>query len=105
MVLVNENKKLYEIIDTNNPVINIIFDKGISINKDEKYIIVVENLEDKKFCDIWVGNAFKKLITNNVQNIKCNNTGLEFNFSLSNEYNSDLNEFKQGIIEGLLYGE
>ena len=105
MVLINENKKLYEIIDTNNPVINIIFDKGISINKDEKYIIVVENLEDKKFCDIWVGNAFKKLITNNVQNIKCNNTGLEFNFSLSNEYNSDLNEFKQGIIEGILYGE
>ena len=103
-MLLNENKKLYDIIDANNPVINIYFDNGIKINKEEKYVIVVENLENDKFGDIWVGNVHKILIMNKIQKIKCNNTGFEFNFNLSNEFNSDLNEFKQGIIEGLLYG-
>ena len=104
-ILFNENKKLYEIIEANNPIIQISFDKGITINKDKKYVIVVENLENDKFCELWVGNVHKKLIVNKTQNIKCNNTGLEFNFCLSNEFNSDFNEFKQGIIEGILYGD
>ena len=104
-VLFNENKKLYEIIEANNPIIQISFDKGITINKDKKYVIVVENLENDKFCELWVGNVHKKLIVNKTQNVKCNNTGLEFNFCLSNEFNSDFNEFKQGIIEGILYGD
>ena len=104
-VLFNENKKLYEIIEANNPIIQISFDKGITINKDKKYVIVVENLESDKFCELWVGNVHKKLIVNKTQNVKCNNTGLEFNFCLSNEFNSDFNEFKQGIIEGILYGD
>ena len=95
---------MYDIIDANNPVINIYFDNGIKINKEEKYIIVVENLENDKFGDIWVGNVHKILIMNKIQKIKYKNTGFEFNFNLSNEFNSDLNEFKQGIIEGLLYG-
>ena len=104
-ILFNENKKLYEIIEANNPIIQISFDKGITINKDKKYVIVVENLESDKFCELWVGNVHKKLIVNKTQNVKCNNTGLEFNFCLSNEFNSDFNEFKQGIIEGILYGD
>ena len=104
-VLFNENKKLYEIIEANNPIIQISFDKGITINKEKRYVIVVENLENDKFCELWVGNVHKKLIVNKTQNVKCNNTGLEFNFCLSNEFNSDFNEFKQGIIEGILYGD
>ena len=104
-ILFNENKKLYEIIEANNPIIQISFDKGITINKEKRYVIVVENLENDKFCELWVGNVHKKLIVNKTQNVKCNNTGLEFNFCLSNEFNSDFNEFKQGIIEGILYGD
>ena len=105
LVLINENKKLYEIIDPNDPIVNINFDKSIKINKDEKYVIVVENLEEEKYCDIWMGNVMKKLIFNNVQNIRCNNTGFEFKFCLSKDYNSDFDEFKMGIIEGILYGK
>ena len=103
--LYNENKKLYEIVEPNNPVINMNFDKGIKINKNEKYVIVIENLENEKFCDLWVGNVHKKLVVDKIQNIKCNNTGIKFSFNLSNEFNSDFNEFKQGIIEGILYGD
>jgi len=104
-LLIDENKMLYEIVDTNDPLINIKFEKSVKINKDEKYLIVIENLEDERYCDIWVGNVHKKLLLNNKQIIKCNNTGLEFCFTLSKDYNSDLNEFKMGIIEGILYGD
>ena len=65
----------------------------------------MENLEEEKYCDIWMGNVMKKLIFNNVQNIRCNNTGFEFKFCLSKDYNSDFDEFKMGIIEGILYGK
>jgi hypothetical protein len=104
LLLVNENKKLYEIINTNDPVIKIGFEKGIKINKDERYAIIVENLENKKYCDLWIGSALKQSIINKAQIIKCNNTNIEFNFYLSNNYNSDMDEFKMGIIDGILYG-
>ena len=104
LLLINENKKLYEIININDPVIKISFEKGLKINKDEKYAIIVENLENKKYCDLWIGGALKQSIINNVQKIKCNNTNIEFNFYLSNNYNSDMDEFKMGIIDGILYG-
>ena len=104
LLLVNENKKLYEIINTNDPVIKICFEKGIKINKDEKYAIIVENLENKKYCDLWVGSALKQSIINKAQKLKCNNSNIEFNFYLSNNYNSDMDEFKMGIIDGILYG-
>ena len=103
-VLINENKNLYEIINVNDPVVNIFFEKGLKINKDEKYIIVVENLENEKYLDLWMGNIYKKTILDNKQVIKCNMTGIEFRFGTSHEYNSDLDEFKQGIIEGISYG-
>ena len=51
-----------------------------------------------------MGNIYKKTILDNKQVIKCNMTGIEFRFGTSNEYNSDLDEFKQGIIEGISYG-
>ena len=104
LLLVNENKKLFEIINPNDPVIKISFEKGLKINKDEKYAIIVENLENKKYCDLWIGGVLKQSIINNVQKIKCNNTNIEFNFYLSNNYNSDMDEFKMGIIDGILYG-
>ena len=100
----DENQKLYEIIDINNPIVDIIFGKGIKLEKEIKYIIIVENLENEKYCDIWVGKVYKKLISGNKQSIRCNNTGNIFDFYMPQEHNSDFNEFEQGIIEGILYG-
>ena len=101
--LINENKKLYEIVDVNNPIVDIFFEKGIKMKKDIKYIILVENLEDEKYSDIWFGKVYKKLIEDNKQIIRCNNSGNIFNFYMPKEYNSDFNEFDQGIIEGIIY--
>ena len=102
--LIEENKKLYEIVEVNDPVVDIIFEKGIKLKREIKYIIVIENLEEKKFVDIWIGKVFKKLINDNKQTIRCNNSNILFDFYMPQEHNSDFNEFEQGIIEGLLYG-
>ena len=102
--LIDENKKLYEIVEINDPVIDIIFEKGIKLKKEVKYIIVIENLEKEKFSDIWVGKVFKKQVNDNKQSIRCNSSGIIFDFYMPQEYNSDFNEFEQGIIEGILYG-
>ena len=102
--LIDENKKLYEIVDINDPVIDIIFEKEIKLQKDIRYIIDVTNLENEKYCDIWFGNVHKKLIHDNVQKIICNNTGNIFEFYMPQEHNSDFNEFEFGLIEGILYG-
>ena len=102
--LLDENCKLFEVVDINNPVIDILFEKGVKLVKDVKYIIVIENLEKDKYCDIWVGNVHKKLISGNKQSIRCNNTGNIFEFYIPQEHLSDFNEFDQGIIEGILYG-
>ena len=101
--LIDENKKLYEIVDVSNPIIDIFFEKGIKMKKDIKYIILVENLEDEKYSDIWFGKVYKKLIENNKQIIRCINSGNLFTFYMPKEYNSDFNEFEQGIIEGISY--
>ena len=101
----DENQKLYEVIDINNPIVDIIFGKGIKLDKEIKYIIIIENLENEKYSDIWVGNVHKKLISGNKQSIRCNNnSGNIFDFYMPQEHHSDFNEFEQGIIEGILYG-
>ena len=102
--LIDEDKKLYEVIDINDPVVDIFFEKGIKMKKDVRYIILIENLEQEKFSDIWVGNVLKKYFNVNKETITCNSSGNVFNFYMPQEHISDFNEFEQGIIEGILYG-
>ena len=101
--LINENKKLYEVVDINDPVIDISFEKQVKMKKNIKYIIFIENLEKEKYTDIWFGSVLKKLVNGNIQTIRCNNTGNIFNFNRPQELNSDFDEFDSGIIEGILY--
>ena len=102
--LIDKDKKLYEVIDINDPVVDIFFEKGIKMKKDVRYIILIENLEQEKFSDIWVGNVLKKYFNVNKETITCNSSGNVFNFYMPQEHISDFNEFEQGIIEGILYG-
>ena len=49
-------------------------------------------------------NVHKKLVCENKQTIRCNNSGNIFDFYMPQEHESDFNEFEMGIIEGILYG-
>ena len=102
--LIDEDKKLYEVINVNDPIVDIIFEKGVKMKKDVKYIIVVENLEKEKFSDIWIGNILNKKANISKDTIRCNSSGINFTFYISQDFNSDFSEFDQGIIEGILYG-
>ena len=102
--LIDEDKKLYEVINVNDPIVDIIFEKGVKMKKDVKYIIVVENLEKEKFSDIWIGNILNKKANISKDTIRCNSSGINFTFYISQDLNSDFSEFDQGIIEGILYG-
>ena len=102
--LIDEDKKLYEVININDPIVDIIFEKGVKMKKDVKYIIVVENLEKEKFSDIWIGNILNKNANISKDTIRCNSSGINFTFYISQDFNSDFSEFDQGIIEGILYG-
>jgi hypothetical protein len=102
--LIDEDKKLYEVINVNDPIVDIIFEKGVKMKKDVKYIIVVENLEQEKFSDIWIGNILNKNTKFSKDTIRCNSSGINFTFYISQDLNSDFSEFDQGIIEGILYG-
>jgi len=102
--LIDEDKKLYEVININDPIIDIIFEKGVKMKKDVRYIIVIENLEKEKFSDIWIGNVLNKKANISQDTIRCNSSGINFTFYISQDFNSDFSEFDQGIIEGILYG-
>jgi hypothetical protein len=97
--LIDEDKKLYEVIDINDPIVEIFFEKGIKMKKEVRYIILIENLEKEKFSDIWVGNVLKKYFNVNKEAIRCNSSGNVFNFYMPQEHISDFNEFEQGIIK------
>ena len=102
--LINENKILLGIISNNDPLIEIIFEKCIEIKRDVKYEIMIENIEQDKFCDLWTGSVAKTLFGKNEHTVKSNNSESYFTFLREIDKGSDFNEIEQGIIDGVLFG-
>ena len=102
--LINENKILLGIISNNDPLIEVIFDKCIEIKRDVKYEIMIENIEQDKFCDLWTGSVAKTLFGKNEHTVKSNNSESYFTFLREIDKGSDFNEIEQGIIDGVLFG-
>jgi hypothetical protein len=101
-VLIQEDSQLCEILDSNDPSHVITFSKGVRINPDKDYVLMIENLSDVSYCDLWVGGTIKPK-GNDAQVIKCHNTNTEFVFKQTKQIQSDFDEFNIGIIEGVLY--
>ena len=102
--LIDEDKKIFQLIKPNNPAINVIFDKYIKMEKDKRYSIVIENKNLDKYTNIWVGKIYKKFMVDDREILRCNCTGYLFEFYMARMHSSDFDEFDQGIIEGILYG-
>ena len=69
-----------------------------------KYEIVIENLEEEKYCDLWAGSVAKTLFGKNEQTVKSNNSESYFTFFRETDKESDFNEIEQGIVDGILFG-
>ena len=102
--LINENKILLVIISNNDPLNEIFFEKSIEIKRDVKYEIIIENLDEEKYCDLWIGSVAKTLFGKNEHTVKSNNSESYFTFFREINKGSDFNEFEQGIVDGILFG-
>ena len=99
-----ENKKLYGAININDPIISIFFSTPVNIEKDNNYIITINNLsKDNCYPDFWTGSCPSITHDNLNQLIHCNCTGIYFAFTSPDGIQSDFNEFSNGIIEGIIY--
>ena len=99
-----ENKKLYGAINVNDPIISIFFSSPVNIEKDNNYIITINNLsKDNFYADFWTGSCPSITHDNLNQLIHCNCTGIYFAFTSPDGIQSDFNEFSIGIIEGIIY--
>ena len=99
-----ENKKLYGAININDPIISLFFSTPVNIEKDNNYIITINNLsKDNFYADFWTGSCPSITHDNLNQLIHCNCTGIYFAFTAPDGIQSDFNEFSNGIIEGIIY--
>ena len=102
--ILNENKKLFGAVQINDPVFTIYFNNIIKIKKNNDYLITINNIDDSNYYnEIWIGAAPLNTYENFIQVIKDNNTNLIIKFSKPEGIQSDFDEFKNGIIEGILF--
>ena len=85
-----------------DPTEIINFEKGVRIIKEKLYLMIIENLSEDNYIDIWTGSV-GKLKKKNLQVIRCHNTGIQFLFKQAEGMQTDFDEFDNGIIEGILY--
>ena len=111
MINQSEGEKLFEekcelgtVKGSEDPSFIINFEKGIKILKEKLYLIKIENLSENNYIDLWTGSV-GKVKKNNIQVIRCHNTGIKFIFKQAEGIQSDFDEFEQGIIEGVLYSK
>lgn len=104
IVMINERKKLYGAVNPNDPIISLYFSNGVLIEKESEYLITIDNLNTVSYYgDFWSGSGFSKTHSVRHQNLICNSTGIEIEFSPPSGVQSDFDEFSNGLIEGIIF--
>ena len=102
--ILNENKKLFGAVQINDPVYTIYFNDIIKVKNNNDYLITINNIENLNYYnDIWIGATPLNTYQNFTQIIQDNNTNLVIKFTKPEGIQSDFDEFKNGIIEGILF--
>jgi len=103
--LVSDNVTLGTVVNNYDPCIAFFLSKVIVLRPGVVYAITCSNLDlSNQYVEIWRGKVYlpsnqKELL----QDVKCNNTRIDFKFTPSKGLESDFNEFNIGIISDLLY--
>lgn len=109
--LISEKSLLLPIRDKFDPANIINFVKGVKLNKNKRYLITIENNSNVSYCDLWVGGVKEKEKKDKEKKddedyvIRCHNTNVDFSFSQSKDIQTDFDEFRTGIIEGILFSK
>ncbi len=103
--LLEDNQNLKSIVNEYDPIISFYFSKVIVLNPGVTYVISCTNLDSTNhYVEIWRGKVYLPSNSKDlIQDIKCNNSGIEFRFLPSKGVESDFNEFGIGLISDLLY--
>ena len=100
----SQEKHYFRVIKNNfDPTFVLYFTKALYLKQDRKYLITIENLHREAFLEIWCGEVPSIFLPKLVQNVTCNSSGAEFEFSVAAGYESDFDEFHHGIISDLIY--
>ncbi len=96
------NIDLPVISNITDPVFQFYLDSAVSLNKDKFYIIIISNLSDNLYVDIWKGRVSddSELTQNSVI---CNNSCVKFNFLNAYGLESDINEFTSGLLSDVIF--
>lgn len=107
-VVIKETKKLYGIVNANDPMVLLYFSNKVLLQKNRSYVITINNLNGSNYYgDFWTGSTPLDTIVTMSQSIKCNTTGVNMMFKsvkdTNKEIQSDFDEFSIGIIGGIIY--
>lgn len=87
-----------------DPVFQFYLNKGIRVNKEKNYVMIMNNLEKNSYIDMWTGEIIpEKSDLIETQNVTCNNSGVKFCFFRSNGVQSDFDEFSNGIVSDVIF--
>jgi hypothetical protein len=101
--LISENFALKEIKNPIDPTLIFYLNKSININPERTYMISLCNLSKEFYLDLWCGQVSKFFLNNMRQGIRCNTSGIKFEFNPPMGIESDFNEFNSGILSDLIF--
>lgn len=101
--LISENFVLREIKNPIDPTLIFYLNKSINIHPERTYIITVCNLSKEFYLDLWCGEVSKYFLKSMNQGIRCNTSGIKFEFNPPEGIESDFNEFNSGILSDLIF--
>lgn len=92
------------IVNVVDPVFQFYLNKTVPVHKDKFYYIIINNLEQNSYIDIWTGEISpEKTDKLEQQSVVCNNTGVKFSFMRAIGVQSDFDEFSYGLISDIIF--
>jgi hypothetical protein len=90
------------ICNITDPVFQFYLNNSVTINKDKIYYIIISNMSENFYIDIWKGRVSNETDVTQ-HSVICNNSCVKFNFLNAFGLESDINEFSGGIISDVIF--
>jgi hypothetical protein len=101
--LISENFILKEIKNPIDPTLIYYLNKSINISPEKTYIVSIVNLSKDVYLDLWSGEVSKYFLNTMSQGLRCNSSGIKFEFNPPEGIESDFNEFNSGILSDFIF--
>ena len=101
--LISEDFLLKEIKNPIDPTLIYYLNKSINISPEKTYIVSIVNLSKDVYLDLWSGEVSKYFLNTMSQGLRCNSSGIKFEFNPPEGIESDFNEFNSGILSDFIF--